>query len=105
MAGGIDVSERSIQNEGHSLEATVRMRAEWQTMIARSVGLWSMMIEKQECPKAMQGRVREWPARSEIADVVANGRMNLPEGPQCKHASQPRSHGKYRGAGLSSHLS
>src|ERR1700733_2211779 len=101
MAGRIAMSQRPIQNKGHRLEAAVRVRSEWQTIVAPRVGLWSMMIKKQKGPQAIDCRARKRSASGEIADVVAGGGMNLLNCLHCKHEAYSWSHGKYCGGGLS----
>jgi hypothetical protein len=43
----------TLENEGDSFEAAVRMRTEWQALVAGRIDLRAMMVEKQKCAKAI----------------------------------------------------
>jgi len=48
----------------------MRMRTEWQPLVAGREGLRAMVIEEQKCAKAIQPRCRERPTSQQIAYVV-----------------------------------
>ena len=71
MSARIGMHQFTLQNEGHGLEPTMRMRAEWQALIVRGINLRPMVIEEEKRVDLLHARARNWPARDEIRDVVA----------------------------------
>ncbi len=75
MAGGIAMRQLAFENEGNGLEAAVRMRPERQAIVIAPIRLGSMMIEEQKRIEHGDRRPRDRPARNQIGNVIAKGRM------------------------------
>src|SRR6185295_9690405 len=61
----------AVDDEGHRLEAAMRMRAERQPAVAGRVDLRAVVVEEEERVERVERRARQRSPRDEIADVVA----------------------------------
>ena len=83
MTAAILVGKLAGENEGHRLEAAMRVRAEGQPAIVRRIDLRPVMIDEQERVEALRRRQR--PPGDEIADIVALGRVKAKDRPDPGH--------------------
>ena len=89
-AARVVVRQLALQDEGHGLEAAMRMRSERQAAIVRRIGLRPVMVQEQEGIDLLDPRPRHGPARHQVSDVVAVGRVPAQDGTRLKgvcHAS------------------
>jgi hypothetical protein len=60
----------TLKDERHRLEAAMRMRAERQAAVVRTINLRPVVIEEQERIDLLHTRAWHRPARNKIADIV-----------------------------------
>lgn len=77
MATGIVVRQHAVEDEGDGFKTAMRMRAEWQAIIARAIDLRAVMIKEQKWTDTVEAWAGHGPARGEVADIVAISGMKL----------------------------
>jgi hypothetical protein len=76
MAARVVVGEIAFENEGHRLEAAVRMRTERQAVVSGLIDLRAVMIQEKERIDLIEARSRHRPPGDEVSDIVAAGGMD-----------------------------
>ena len=70
----------AFEDEGHRLEAAMRMRAERQAAIVWWINLRAVMVEEKEWVDLLHAWARHRAARDEICNVIAMGCVDGADG-------------------------